>query len=447
MSMIVLSNIRKLYDGTSAKAEAVHEFVDLWIQEGKIEALIPHDAKRPMGAEIRRVDCSALTVTPGLIDCHGHVTISGVRSEDMDIMNSQAGLLHAERILFTTLVDGGVTTVRDVGGATHFLKRMVDEGVIIGPRLKIAICMLSTTGGHADFRGLDRCHGEISRLWPAGPGRPSSIVDGPWECRKRVREIAACGADFLKICTSPGVVSPSDKLEYRDFTQEEIEVICDEASGRGLYVAAHAHSKRGVELSIDCGVQDIQHISFMDTELAERAYARGCTVTPTSWISYSLPNASGLSPFVMEKVRQVMEVHSEAVRVAHGSGLKILAGTDPVLPNMHGRNYMELVSLIKDGLPPLVAWFGGTGLAAGQIDQQDSGKLVPGHRADLLLCKGDVIDQPELFDQGALVEVMKDGIGYRGNIMEIPQRTFGSSVRQTLKNSSHDGSISGLEKS
>lgn len=431
--MIILSNIRKLYDGTSARSEAVHEHVDVWIQGGKIEVLMPHDPQRPMGAEVRRIDCSSLTVTPGLIDCHGHVTISGVRNEDMDMMNSQAGLLYAERILFTTLVDGGVTTVRDVGGATHFLKRMVDDGVIIGPRLKIAICMLSTTGGHADFRGSDRCHGEVSRLWPPGPGRPSSIVDGPWECRKRVREVAACGADFVKICTSPGVISPSDKLEHRDFTQEEIEAICDEAAGRGLSVAAHAHSKRGVALSIDCGVQDIQHISFMDEGLAERAYAKGCTVTPTSWISRLLPYASGLSPFVMEKVRQVAEVHSQAVRIAHGSGLKILAGTDPVLPNMHGRNFMELVSLVEDGLPPLVAWFGGTGLAAEQVDQQDSGKLVPGHRADLLLCEGDVIDRPGLFDQGALVEVVKDGVGYRGRITGIPQRTFGSSVQQVLK--------------
>ena len=50
--------------------------------------------------------------------------------------------------------------------------------------------------------------GELSRLWPPGPGRPSSIVDGPWACRKRVREIAACGGDLVKICASPGVVSP-----------------------------------------------------------------------------------------------------------------------------------------------------------------------------------------------------------------------------------------------
>ena len=431
--MIVLSNIRKLYDGTSASASAVREHVDLWFDQGIIREVKPHDPRSPSGSEIHRVDCSPFTVTPGLIDCHSHVTIAGVRPEDMDRMNSQAGLLYAERILYRTLVDGGVTTVRDIGGATDFLKRMVNQGIVIGPRLKIAICMLSTTGGHADFRSADRCHAAVSQLWPPGPGRPSSIVDGPWECRKRVREIAACGGDLVKICTSPGVVSPSDKLEHRDFTREEIEAICDEAAGRGLMVAAHAHSKNGIGLAIDCGVQDIQHISFMDQDLAERAYVKGCTVTPTSWVGRSLLEAEGLDAFVREKVRQVTAVHAEAVRIAYQSGLKILAGTDPVLPHMHGRNFMELVSLVEDGVPPLVAWYGSTGLASDRIGQDDAGRLVERQRADLLICEGDVVDQPELFQKGALVEVVQDGIGYRGKISQIPQRVFSDCVRTALE--------------
>ena len=430
--MIIFSNIKKLYDGTSETSAAIQKGVDLWVEEGKIHALKPHDPQVSTGSDVRLVDCSSYTVTPGLIDCHSHVTVAGIRTEDMDMMNTQAGLLYAEKILFTTLVNGGVTTVRHVGGATHFLKRMVDEGVIIGPRLKIAICMLSTTGGHADFRGPDRCHNEMSRLWPPGPGQPSSIVDGPWDCRKRVREIAACGGDLIKICTSPGVVSPSDKLEHRDFTEAEIDAICDEAAGRGLIVAAHAHSKNGIGLAINCGVQDIQHISFMDQDLAERAYKKGCTVTPTSWISRSLPSADGLTPFVMEKVQQVSEVHAEAVRIAHASGLKMLMGTDPILPNMHGRNYMEVVSLMQDGLSALFAWHAGTGLAAERIGQDDTGTLTPGKRADLLICKSDVLDNPALFEQGSLVEVIKDGVGYRGAITGISQRTFHSTVRDIL---------------
>ncbi len=428
--MIVFSNIKALYDGTSATGSAVHEGVDIWVEEGRIEAVKPHQAE--LDRHVRRIDCSSLTATPGLVDCHSHVTVLGIHDEDLATMNGPAGLLYTERILYATLVHGGVTTIRDVGGATHVVKRLVEEGVIIGPRLKIAICMLSTTGGHADFRGTDRCHDTMSRLWPPGPGRPSSIVDGPWDCRKRVREIAACGGDLVKICTSPGVVSPSDKLENRDFTQAEIEAICDEAAGRGMMVAAHAHSRQGIELAIDCGVHDIQHISFLNEALAEKAYVKGCTVTPTSWINYELPKVEGLSSFIAEKVRQATEAHAESVRIAQASGLNMITGTDPILPGMHGRNYMEMVSLITDGVPHLAAWHSGTGLAAERIGQDDTGKLVPGYRADILFSRGDVIADPRLFDEGALVEVVKDGVGYRGYLNEIPQKTFRSGVNDLL---------------
>ncbi len=322
--------------------------------------------------------------------------------------------------------------MRDVGGATGVLKRLVEQGVLLGPRLKLAICMLSTTGGHADFRGPDRCCGELSRLWPPGPGRPSSIVDGPWECRKRVREIAACGGDLVKVCASPGVVSPTDHLEHRDFTLEEMEAICDEAAGRGMYVAAHAHSQSGIRLAIQAGVKDIQHISFMNEGLAEQAYAKGCTVTPTSWVGQRLAQSEGFNPFIRAKVQQVSESHALAVKTAHASGLKLLAGTDPVLPDMHGRNYMELVALIGEGVPALAAWFGATGLAADQLGQLDTGTLVEGKRADLLVCGKDVVDDPSHFEDGALVEVLKDGWGYRNGLPGIRQRTYSHSVDQAL---------------
>ena len=93
---------------------------------------------------------------------------------------------------------------------------------------------------------------------------------------------------------------------------------------------------------------------------------------------------------------------------------------------------MEMVSLIRDGLPPLVAWYSGTGLAAERIGQDDTGKLAPGYRADILFCQGDVIAEPHLFDQGALVEVVKDGIDYRGYLNGVPQKTFRSGVDDLL---------------
>lgn len=434
--MIVLSNIHTLYDGTSATSRSIHEHMDVWIDEGSIKAVSPHHATRPQGSGVHRIDCSSFFVTPGLIDCHGHITLWGVGNSELDRMNSPEAPFWAERILYRTLVHGGVTTLRDVGGATDVLKRLIEQGVLLGPRLKLAICMLSTTGGHADFRSPDRCCGEMSRLWPPGPGRPSSIVDGPWECRKRVREISACGGDLVKICASPGVVSPTDHLEHRDFTREEMDAICDEAAGRGMYVAAHAHSQSGIKLAIEAGVKDIQHISFMNEELAEQAYLKGCTVTPTSWVSQQLAQSHQANPFIRAKIQQVSNSHARAVKAAQGSGLKLLAGTDPVLPNMHGRNYMELAALISEGVPPLTAWYGATGLAAEQLGQSDTGTLLEGKRADLLICRENVIENPTHFDQGALVEVMKDGWGYRNGLPGVPQRAFSHCVDQAFESSS-----------
>jgi len=430
--MIVLSNIKQLYDGSSDQPAALHERVDVHIDAEHIVHVGPHRPDQPLAAEDRSVDCSEFHVTPGLIDCHGHVTILGLTHEALDQANEPGSFVYVEKVLYRTLVDGGVTTLRDVGGATHAMKRMVDEGVMIGPRLKIAICMLSTTGGHADARGPDRCHASLSRLWPEAPGRPSSIVDGPWECRKRVREIAACGADLIKLCASPGVASPSDRLENRDFSAQEVEAITKEAEARGLRVAAHAHSESGIALGIEHGVHDLQHISFMNEELVERAYARGCTVTPTSWITAELQVAEGLSDFVREKAKQVHEVHQRAIDFARSGGLKILMGTDAVLPGMHGRNYMEVAHLIRDGLRPLQAWHGATGCAASEIGAHDTGTLQAGKRADLLICRGNVLDQPELMDAGALVEVVKDGVGYRAGLSELPQRAFGDTVARVM---------------
>jgi imidazolonepropionase-like amidohydrolase len=430
--MWILSNVKRLYDGSAAADSAMHAGVDVVVDGGTIHAVHPHDPDASYGDDAVRIDASAYTVVPGMIDCHNHVTVLGLKPEDIERSSSPAELVYVEKVLYTTLVNGGVTTARDVGGATHLIKRLVDEGVIIGPRLKVAICMLSTTGGHADFRGVDRCHEEVSKLWPGGPGRPPSIVDGPWACRKRVREIAACGADLIKLCTSPGVASPGDKLEHRDFTEEEIAAICDEAKARGLRVAAHAHSHEGIGFAIDNGVHDIQHISFMDEALVEKAAAKGCTVTPTSWVIRKLPSTEGLIDAVMEKALQTAEVHTEAVMAAHRGGLKILAGTDPVLPGMHGRNYMEIVNLVIDGLDPLTAWFGASGLAASEIGQDDTGVIEAGRRADLLVCKGDVIHEPHKLDEGALVEVVKDGEGYRRGLDGIPQRAFPDTLKPVL---------------
>jgi imidazolonepropionase-like amidohydrolase len=100
---------------------------------------------------------------------------------------------------------------------------------------------------------------------------------------------------------------------------------------------------------------------------------------------------------------------------------------------MHGRNYMELVALIHEGVPPLAAWHGATGLAAEQLGLMDTGRLVEGQRADFLVCKADVLQDPSHLDKGALVEVIKDGRGYRNGLPAIPQQSYGQIMEQALE--------------
>ena len=437
--MIVLSNIATLSDGRSAEASALHHGVDLLLEGERVHAVEAHRPERPLAQGDTLVDASAWTITPGLVDCHGHITALGLTSADIERSNGLANQLWVEKVLYTSLVDGGVTAMRDVGGATSQMKRWVEEGLVIGPHLAVSICMLSSTGGHADFRGPDRCHAEISRLWPPAPGRPSSIVDSPWDARTRVRELGGSGADLIKLCTSPGVASPGDKLEHRDLHEEEIAAICEEADARGLSVAAHAHSKSGIRLAIDHGVHDLQHISYMDAELVELADARGCVVTPTSWVIDALLASEGLSDFVMEKVKQVAEVHKHAVAFAASGGLPILAGTDPVLPGMHGRNYYEIRALARDGLSGLRAWHGMTGLAAREVGFDDRGELRAGALADLLVWTGDVVADPELLGPELLHEVVQDGSGYRAGIDALPQRRFETGLRDAMWPNGHPG--------
>jgi imidazolonepropionase-like amidohydrolase len=179
-------------------------------------------------------------------------------------------------------------------------------------------------------------------------------------------------------------------------------------------------------------VNDIQHISFMTEELVELADKRDCTVTPTSWVVTSLPDSPGLSAFVRDKAQRAAEVHAKAVDFARQGGLRILAGSDAVLGPMHGKNWLEVAHLIDDGLTPLSAWYGATGLAADEIGQGDTGILEPGKRADLLIATADVIENPRLFADGGLLEVIQDGMAHRNGVPGIPQRHFSDTVARVL---------------
>ncbi len=418
----LLSNLRKIYDGKSASKGSVRSAVDILVEGGTVAQVRPHLRGRKIPADIGVVDASRLYLTPGLIDCHSHVTLDGLTPSDLQRANGPAGLLYAAKNLYRSLVDGGVTTLRDMGGAAHFHKRLIEEGAWIGPRLELAVCMLCASGGHGDRGSKDRRQGEHSILFPPASGRPSSIVDGPWECRKRVREIESVGGDFIKICAGRGFsfrAPGKDPYGGLDFTAEELAALCGEAARRGMRVACHAHGSRGIAAAVRAGVQDLQHVTYLGEAEAELAAKHGCTVTPTSWAVRSFLEGPAFTSGAAEKAR-ILEAHARAVQLARGVGLPILVGSDACGADMHGKNYTEMSRLVDEGLSVLEAWHGATGLPAKVFGLRGAGVIAPGNRADLLLFNEDVITDPKRFGPSSMVEVVKDGVGHRGGL-PIPQ--------------------------
>src|SRR3954468_23980926 len=147
------------------------------------------------------VDCTGATVLPGLFDCHVHVMMSGVDTLRHLQTPFSYGFYEAVRNLRRTLAQG-ITNVRDAGGADLGVAEAVRTGMVAGPRMQIAISMLSQAGGHGD--GWHICGADLP-LMPAHPGKPDTTVDRPDEMRRTVRELLRAGADVIKVATSGGV--------------------------------------------------------------------------------------------------------------------------------------------------------------------------------------------------------------------------------------------------
>lgn len=357
------------------------------------------------------IDASGMTVLPGLFDCHTHVVVSG---KPMHLTLSRPfsyQFFEAARNLSRTL-DVGITTIRDAAGADLGIRTALEDGLIDGPRMHIAITALSQTGGHCDgWQPSGLCVTPVI----AYPGRPAGIVDGPDQMRKEVREIIRAGADVIKVCASGGVMSPRDKPEHAQFRDDELLALVAEADAVDLPVMVHAHSAKGIKASLRAGARSIEHGTYLDDEAIELMLKRGAWLVPTLYVVQAVIDAANAgAPFPEDTVRKALgirERHRESFRRAAEAGVKIALGTDSgVIP--HGSNLCELEAMASSGITPLQALVAGTSSAANLLGLGDQlGTLEPGKRADLVLIEGDGTDFSGM--AGRVHGVVKDGVRVR----------------------------------
>ncbi len=344
------------------------------------------------------VDAGGCTLLPGLFDCHVHVTSSGTDFLRRLQRPFSYQFYEAARNLAATL-DCGITTVRDAGGADLGIQRAVDDGLIDGPRMRIAITILSQTAGHGDGwlpSGL------AAPLLVAHPGRPWGIVDGPEEMRKRVREIIRAGANVIKVCTSGGVLSPRDDPRHTHFRPDELAALMAEATAAGLPVMAHAQATDGIKAAVRAGVRSIEHGIYLDDEAIAMMLAAGTWLVPTLTAPASVleaaRNGALLPDGVLAKAQAVIEAHNASFAAAVAAGVKIAMGTDSGV-GPHGSNLRELALMAAGGMSPADVLVATTSSAAELLGvHADSGTLSPGKRADIVLVAGDAFDFAHLKD-------------------------------------------------
>jgi imidazolonepropionase-like amidohydrolase len=355
------------------------------------------------------VNCAGKTLLPGLFDCHTHVCFS---TPDLWRLQNQPfsyQFYEAATNLRRTL-EAGITTIRDAHGADLGVKQAQADGLVAGPRLQISISMVTQTGGHSD--GWMVCGGRL----PGGfgvphPGRPSGLVDGPDEMRRKVRELIRAGADVIKVATSGGVLSPRDDPRHGHFRDDELQVLVTEATAAGRYVMAHAQATDGIKAAIRAGIRSIEHGIYLDDEAIGMMLEAGTWLVPTLVAPRGVLDAAEagvqLPPGVLDKAKMVIDAHTASIRRAVAAGVKVAMGTDSgVAP--HGHNLRELSLMVACGMTPAQALVATTRSAAELLDVADDlGSLEPGKRADVVVVDGDPLDVDNLPDR--IDQVWQDG--------------------------------------
>ena len=389
----------RVFDGTgSALADA-----DVVIEDGRVVDVGP-------GLDgDDEVDCTGMSLLPGLFDCHVHLAF---RYEDLDevrVMNEPFSVRFfrmAENMRTTLAL--GITTVRDASGADAGLKAALEEGALVGPRMQISVQMLSMTGGHSDAWLPS---GAVGSWGVEYPGMPSGVCDGVDGVTAKVREMVRAGADVIKIASSGGFLSPSDDPRAPNFSQAEVDAIVATAADLGCWVMSHAHGAEGIKRAVRAGVRSIDHGTYLDEEAVAMMVERGTWLVPTLTAGDTTERIAaepGVPEPVKEKLRTLGRPELDAFRLAAEAGVKVAMGTDcPVAP--HGTNLRELQLMSEHGLTPQQALVAATSSAAELMGLQDElGRIAPGMRGDVVVVGWDHLSFADLHER--IEQVWQDGV-------------------------------------
>ena len=393
----------KLIDGTGGPS--LSDATVLVNDQGRIDAVWMREAVA-LPPDCRVIDITGLTLLPGLIDCHDHLTSFGY-----DLMGRwgraeprSARVLRVAKVMEETLLSG-YTAIRDCGWLDVGFKQAVDQGLAPGPRLQIATSPLSPTQGTQDRSSGSGHHQPTS----PDPNLPRGIADGPGEVRAMVREVVRAGADVIKFFNT-GFGRETQSGTTRSYNAAETQALVDEAHIHGMTVACHALGGPGLRTAIEAGVDSIEHGCLLASEpdLLKMMADKEIYLVPTFTV-FTFHATQG-NPHAQAGAQAFRQQHIDTVQQALSAGVRVVAGTDAGAWE-HGNNAKELELLVAAGMTPMQALVAATGWAAGCLDLQNSiGTVEPGKFADLIVVDGDPLSDIAILQDKELVRlVMKEG--------------------------------------
>jgi imidazolonepropionase-like amidohydrolase len=371
------------------------------IVDGRITKVGKQGDAIPPGAT--RVDLPGVTLLPGLIDMHVHLTSSPLYGGYNSLLFTDSfwAVISTKHARLT--LEAGFTTVRNVGARNYYdvgLREAIDNGHVDGPRVVTATMGIGSTGSHCD-----------STFFPPSMAQKSpAVIDTPDAGRQMVRQLRKYGAQVIKICATGGVFSRGTTPGAQQLSLEEIKAITDEAHLAGLKVAAHAHGAPGIKAAILGGVDTIEHASLVDDEGIRLAVQRGVYFGMDIYNSdytQSEGKKNGVLEENLQKDRDIALVQRQNFQKALRAGVKMVYATDAgVYP--HGQNARQLATMVKWGATPLQAIQSATLNAARALGQvNDVGHVKAGVYGDLVGVKGDPLKDVTVLERP--VFVMKGG--------------------------------------
>ncbi len=376
----------RVIDGTGAEPFDA----SVTIEDDRITAVGASTTADTAEGEAVRIDASGMTVMPGLIDAHCHMTFDEPNSNDELFFHRREGLaaiIAAQNV--RKLLSAGVTgfvdpdSIFDVG---IDLRDAIEARVIDGPR------MLS--GGNALLTSVG---GTAGRLIPDDGLRGyAKIVSSPDDIVKEVRRQIKNGVDWIKVHVTGLLPRQAIKGEIQAWSLEELKLVCDTAHELGIPVMGHCRNAQSIADSVRAGMDMLLHATFMDEDTLALVIDHKTPIVPTFTFQANLAeygDAVDADPGLRDIFRKEIEDSAKQIRTAYDNGVPVLCGTESgfSLTPYGDWHYREMEVFVRDmGFSPLEAIHAGT-MACGDHAgfAGTTGAIVPGRLADLILVDGD----------------------------------------------------------